>query len=284
MADLDERLREIARAAEPSIRLAGPEAVRARGRRRTIRTRAVTAVSAVLAAVALAIGSWQLLPGDDPTRTLPAGPPPSGRTESPAPDIAVEALLRPTALPFDAAARWKTVRTTDRLDSPLLDLEAGCRLTGLDGDAHPLPAAQRARVFQGRQAKETARHTINAYRTERDAVRVFNSLQEVLRTRCGLVRVGRPFSADYPGSVRKPTVRVYGSESDGSGGDRQVSLMRSGTEVAIVQVDGLGVFGASYVDMVATHCMSLSLWRLHPDMTPPPPQYKSNPEGAEQRC
>ncbi|MBI0300698.1 hypothetical protein JBE04_41175, partial [Streptomyces sp. PRKS01-29] len=41
MADLDERLRDIARDVEPSIRLADPEAVRARGRRRRARQRTV---------------------------------------------------------------------------------------------------------------------------------------------------------------------------------------------------------------------------------------------------
>ncbi|HEY3483657.1 MAG TPA: hypothetical protein VGL02_32745, partial [Streptomyces sp.] len=67
---VDERLRGLARDTESLVVLAGPAAARRRGERRSARHR--TAALSAAVALALAVGSWQLLPrlGADP----PAAP------------------------------------------------------------------------------------------------------------------------------------------------------------------------------------------------------------------
>lgn len=282
MADLEERLHDLLRAAEPSIRLAGPEDARARGGRRRARKRAAIAASAVFTAAAVAIGSWQLMPGDDPTRTLPAAPPSSHQSSAVVPDIPETALLPPTALPFDASARWKTTRTTTGIEAPLLDLGESCRLTGLDEGSGPTPAAQRGRVYKGREQDQHASHTINAYAEERDATSVFSLLEGTLTSHCGLrLATGDPGRPD--GSVNKPLVRTYTGVPGRGPTDTQVILMRSGSHVAVAQEQGAGLSG-EYTDGVSTYCMSVSLWRLHPTVTPSPPPYKYNPEHGQTRC
>ncbi|MFH8367667.1 hypothetical protein [Streptomyces sp. NPDC018031] len=285
MVDLEERLRDLARAAEPSIRLAGPEAARARGHRRRARKRAALAASAVFTAAAIAIGSWQLTPGDDPTRTLPAAPQQSARTPEAVPDIPEKALLPPSALPFDASARWKTARTTTDRAAPLLDLGGGCRFTGLDSDAGPTPSAQHARSYTGREKEQQATHTINAYPDEVDAVSVVSSLEQALTQRCGLQsKPGSPDDSDGSGgSTAKPLVKTFTGSAGQAPKNSQVVLMRSGNHVAVVQEQGAGL-GNEYTDGVSTHCMSVSLWRLRPSETPSPPPYRYNPELAQTRC
>ncbi|WP_431043550.1 hypothetical protein ACQUSR_17800 [Streptomyces sp. P1-3] len=287
MVDLEERLREIARATEPSIRLAGPEAARARGHRRRARKRVTIAASAVFTATALTIGSWQLLPGDDASRTLPAGPAPSPTTtaDTPATTAAVPsaALLPPAAMPFSAYAHWKSVRSTDGTDAPLLDVNKDCRLTGLDGNRTPVPRSQRARTYEGRKDDQKARHTINAYANERDAVTVYTALEETIRTRCGSPRGVGALDDKPSGSAKAPRITTYIWTPESAPEGMQVVLMRSGTRVAVVQAAGTPGF-AEYTDGVATYCMSVSLWRSQPSAASSPPPYESNPEEAKRRC
>ncbi|MFE1931393.1 hypothetical protein ACFW95_13680 [Streptomyces sp. NPDC059474] len=280
MAELDERLRDIARDVEPSIRLAGPEAVRARGRRRRARQRTAITAAAVLAVAAVTAGSWRLLPGDDSSRTLPAAPPAPRTDRVPGAQIPTSALLRPSALPFDAMMRWKTVDaaigSTDDGRAPLLDLSPSCRLDG------PRPLAQRTRGYQGRAA-EQARHTINAYASDGEAAKVFTSLEETLKDRCA-----RPKTVDTPSSsktaVGQPTTMTYGWHSPRAPHDAHVVLMRSGTRVGVLQAEGIGTPSGDYTDGPSAYCVSVALWRLDPTAAASPGPYRNNPEEAKRRC
>ncbi|WP_413808057.1 hypothetical protein [Streptomyces sp. OE57] len=280
MADLDERLRDIARDVEPSIRLAGPEAVRARGRRRRTRQRTAIAVAAVLAVAAVTAGSWRLLPGDGSTRTLPAAPPAPRTDRVPGAPIPASALLHPSALPFDAMMRWKTadstINLTDNGRAPLLDLSPSCRLDG------PRPLAQRTRDYQGREA-EQARHTINAYASDGEAAKVFASLEETLKDRCA-----RPKALGTSSSPKlaadEPTTMTYGWHSPRAPHDAQVVLMRSGTRVGVLQAGGIGSPSGDYTDGPSAYCISVSLWRLDPAATASPGPYRANPEEVKRRC
>ncbi|MCQ8834991.1 hypothetical protein [Streptomyces malaysiensis] len=286
MADLDERLRDIARGVEPSIRLAHPEAVRARGRRRRARQRAAITAAAVLAVAAVTAGSWRLLPGDDSTRTLPAAPPAPRTDRLPGAPIPASALLRPSALPFDAMTRWKTVgptvESTDATDTtgggraPLLDLSPGCRLDG------PHPLAQRTRDYQGRKA-ERARHTINAYASGGEAAKVFASLEQTLKDRCARPKALGTTPPAKP-TADRPTTITYGWRSSRAPHDAQVVLMRSGARVAVLQTEGIGSPSGDYTDGPSAYCVSVSLWRLDPTATASPGPYRSNPEEAKRRC
>ncbi|WP_262703427.1 MULTISPECIES: hypothetical protein [Streptomyces] len=279
MADLDERLRDIARDVEPSIRLAGPEAVRARGRRRLVRQRTAIAAAAVLAVAAVTAGSWRLLPGHDSTRTLPAAPPAPRTDRVPGAPIAASALLRPSALPFDAMMRWKTTDSTSSTDNgraPLLDLSPSCRLDG------PRPLAQRTRDYQGREA-EQARHTINAYASDGEAAKVFASLEETLKDRCARPKaLGTTSSPKLPAD--EPTTMTYGWHSPRAPHDAQVVLMRSGTRVGVLQAGGIGSPSGDYTDGPSAYCISVSLWRLDPTATASPGPYRANPEEVKRRC
>lgn len=283
MADLDERLRDIARGVEPSIRLARPEAVRARGRRRRARQRAAITAAAVLAVAAMTTGSWRLLPGDDSTRTLPAAPPAPRTDLVPGAPIPASALLRPSALPFDAMMRWKTVDpilnstgSTSDGRAPLLDLSPGCRLDG------PRPLAQRTRDYEGRKA-ERARHTINAYASDGEAAKVFASLEQTLNDRCARPKTLGTAPPAKPAADR-PTTITYGWHSSRAPYDAQVVLMRSGTRVAVLQAEGIGSPSGDYADGPSAYCVSVSLWRLDPTATASPSPYRSNPEEAKRRC
>ncbi|MFJ1997149.1 hypothetical protein [Streptomyces asiaticus] len=279
MADLDERLRDIARDVEPSIRLAGPEAVRARGRRRRARQRVTIAAAAVLAVAAVTAGSWRLLPGDDSTRTLPAAPPAPRTDRVPGAPIPASALLRPSALPFDAMMRWETADSATSTDSgpaPLLDLSPSCRLDG------PRPLAQRTRDYQGRKA-EQARHTINAYASDGEAAKVFASLEETLKDQCA-----RPKALGTTSSPKlaagRPTTMTYGWHSPRAPYDAHVVLMRSGTRVGVLQTQGIGSPSGDYTDGPSAYCISVSLWRLDPTATASPGPYRANPEEVKRRC
>ncbi|MBU3865642.1 hypothetical protein KN815_16620 [Streptomyces sp. 4503] len=280
MAELDERLRDIARDIEPSIRLAGPEAVRARGRRRRARQRTAITAAAVLAVAAVTAGSWRLLPGDDSSRTLPAAPPAPRTDRVPGAQIPTSALLRPSALPFDAMMHWKTVDaaigSADGGRAPLLDLSPSCRLDG------PRPLTQRTRDYQGR-ATEQARHTINAYASDGEAAKVFTSLEETLKDRCA-----RPKTVDTPSSsktaVGRPTTMTYGWHSPRAPHDAHVVLMRSGTRVGVLQAESIGTPSGDYTDGPSAYCVSVALWRLDPTATASPGPYRNNPEEAKRRC
>ncbi|KUJ65119.1 hypothetical protein ACZ90_50895 [Streptomyces albus subsp. albus] len=282
MADLDERLQDLVRAAEPSIRLAGPAAARARGHRRRVRKRAALAASAVFTAAALTIGSWQLTPGDDPTRTLPAAPPPTPAPRT-AQDIPAAALLPASAVPFVKFARWQVGRTTDTVTAPLLDLPGKCTFTGLGTAETPRPVEQRARSYIGWKKDQRAQHVINAYTDGHEASQVFTALERTLTSECGLHRIGTP-PQEPSGTVTDPLLMTFAWTSDDAPHGIQVVLMRAGADLAVLQAKELGGYSAEYADGITTYCMSVALWRLHPTATSSPPPYKLNPEAGQQRC
>ncbi|MEU1946191.1 hypothetical protein ABZ554_28135, partial [Streptomyces sp. NPDC020125] len=194
--------------------------------------------------------------------------------------IPTSALLRPSALPFDAMMRWKTVDaaigSTDDGRAPLLDLSPSCRLDG------PRPLAQRTRGYQGRAA-EQARHTINAYASDGEAAKVFTSLEETLKDHCA-----RPKTVDTPSSsktaVGQPTTMTYGWHSPRAPHDAHVVLMRSGTRVGVLQAEGIGTPSGDYTDGPSAYCVSVALWRLDPTAAASPSPYRNNPEEAKRRC
>ncbi|WP_432587280.1 hypothetical protein ABVG11_17405 [Streptomyces sp. HD1123-B1] len=279
MADLDDRLRDLARAAEPSIRLAGPEAARARGHRRRIRQRLTLAVSAALTAAAVAIGSWLLLPDHGSSHSRPAAPPAPRKSVSAA-RIPASALLPPSALPFNGEMQWKAAGSTAGGRTPLLDLSDSCRFDG------PEPLTQRSRAYDAQRPGRKgpgARHTINAYTSERQATKVFTTLERTLKKSC----VSRSLTTSKDPAKHAPdgqTVRTYTWPGGAPKHHAQVVLMRSGTEVAVLQTLGLSAMAAEYTDGPSDYCMSVSLWRLDPSASASPGPYEPNPEEAQRRC
>ncbi|MFC0598526.1 hypothetical protein [Streptomyces palmae] len=280
MVDLEERLHDLVRAAEPSIRLAGPEAARTRGQRRRVRRRASIAASAVFTATALTLGSWQLLPDHGPPRTLPAAPPTAPKT---AHDIPASALLPASAVPFERSARWKADGSTDTVTAPLLDLPGKCRLTGLDTARTPRPVEQRSRSYSGRQEGQQARHTINAYAQEQKAAQVFTALEKALVSECGLHQIGFP-AHERSGSAGNPMVKTFAWSSDNAPHGIQVVLMRAGSKLGILQAKELEGFSAESADDLTTYCTSVALWRLHPTAASSPPPYEPDPEAGRKAC
>ncbi|WKX71197.1 hypothetical protein [Streptomyces sp. XD-27] len=157
-------------------------------------------------------------------------------------------------------------------------------MTGLDGDRAPAPVSQRTRTYEGRRGDQKARHTISVYASERDAITVFTALANTLRARCG---VNWPTDRDIApsGSAADPLIhKFFVRTSHASPEDVEVVPMRSGTRVAVVQVAGIDGFAREYIDGVADHCLSVSLWRTQPSASPSPSLYKNNPEEAARRC
>lgn len=106
---IDDRLRELARDTEPLVVLAGAAAARRHGERRRARRR--TGAVSLVAALALAVGCWQFLPGlrtgADPTvpaASTPASPSPAALTT-----VLDAELLPPEALPLYPKWRWEEV-------------------------------------------------------------------------------------------------------------------------------------------------------------------------------
>ena len=106
---IDERLRQLARDTEPLVILAGSAAARRRGESRRARRRAGAAC--LVAALALGIGSWQLLPrlGSGRTGTLPAATVPAPTSGESLVDRLQRELLPPSALPLYPTRQWEVV-------------------------------------------------------------------------------------------------------------------------------------------------------------------------------
>ncbi|MBY8881546.1 hypothetical protein [Actinacidiphila acidipaludis] len=106
---VDERLRQLARETEPLVVLAGPAAARRRGEHRRARRRAGAAC--LVAALALGVGSWQLLPrlGSGRTGTQPAATAPAPASSESLADRLQRELLPPSALPLYPKRQWEVV-------------------------------------------------------------------------------------------------------------------------------------------------------------------------------
>ncbi|MFI9099173.1 hypothetical protein ACIGXA_01515 [Streptomyces fildesensis] len=247
MADpLDDRLRDLARDTEPLIVLAGPADVRRRGERRRARRR-LGAVAAV-AAAALAVGSWAVLPRLESGAQTPAV---SG---SPSPDPLpteplTDALLPPTALPWDSYWRWRTVAG---------DVSAKISLMHCGASLYD-PASASVRFYQG-NANSSARYAVHALDDEAKATAELNRIRDELG-KCGLV-------AAYTGKegVAMNTVfRIYAATKQG-GQVSQVWLADRGRFVSVLQVVLPATAGPNppYFDGTPVQCMARSLEKLAP--------------------
>ncbi|MCZ4096486.1 hypothetical protein [Streptomyces sp. H39-C1] len=263
MADpLDDRLRDLARDTEPLILLAGPADVRRRGERRRARRR-VGAV-AVVAAAALAVGSWAVLP------RLESGAQPPAVSGSPSPDpLPTEpltgALLRPTALPWDSYWHWRTVAGDVSAKIPLMH----CGTSLYD------PASASVRFYQG-NANSSARYAIHDLGDGAKAAAELNRIRDELG-KCGLVAA---YTGKEEGTM-ETVFRVYATTKLGSQVS-QVWLADRGRYVSVLQV----VMPASarpnppYFDGTPVQCMARSLEKLVPPSVPATPTPSTSPSSA----
>jgi len=223
---IDERLRQLARDTEPLVILAGPAAARGRGERRTARRR--TAAVGVVAALALGVGSWQLLPrlGGDGSGALPAATvsvPASGE----APSARLEAeLLPPSALPMYPKLQWEAL--PDAIAAA--KYPESCPVSGLHGEA--LAEAGRAyRAVDG----TVAHYHLYAMPSDAAARQQMATLDLLIKAKCGWSEGSDPGNAPDLGS------RWTGSEYRGL--HSTVMVERHGAYIAVLDLtspDGKG--------------------------------------------
>lgn len=274
MAELDKHLRDLVDAAEPAVRLADPGAVRSRAKRRTARRRAAAAGSSVFTTAALAFACWQLPPAGtaaEPDRHIPAQAPSPVPVPTPL-GIDTGALLPPTGLLADAAARWKATGTSTESGQPLLAPNGHCPVVQPGSPPLPRSAAQASRDYLSSSSGATARHALARYPDESSAAAAFSALERTLRGRCGLAwaAVG--------------SVSLYSSAADGSRPDIQIMVTRSGTFLSIVHMEGPDLFTRGHLDHPAVWCMRLSLGRLDPAATAPPMHPDARTAREQRRC
>lgn len=251
MADpLDDRLRDLARDTEPLIVLAGPADVRRRGERRRARRR-VGAV-AVVAAAALAVGSWAVLPRLENGAQTPAV---SG-SPSPDPlptDPLTGELLPPTALPWDSFWHWRTAAGDVSAKIPLMQ----CGRSLYD------PASASVRFYQGNE-NSSARYSIQALGDEAKAAAELNRIRDELG-KCGLIAA----YTGKEGATMETVFRAYGATKQG-GQLSQVWLANRGRFVSLLQVvmPASKGPGPPSFDGMPVQCMTRSLERLAPPTVP----------------
>lgn len=195
MADeLDDRLRDLARDAEPLVVLAGPQAARIRGERRRARRRA--AAASVAAALALTVGGWQLLPRLDGTGTRAATPagtatsvpdPPAGTLPA-----RIEAALLPAAsLPYGVKWQWSVVTP----------LKAAHFLPSCVVEPAAAPEAEADRTYTSQLTSALAQYRLLAFADTTTAVAQAGALLTRMRAACG---ISAPSSPDTPSSSDTP--------------------------------------------------------------------------------
>jgi hypothetical protein len=250
----EDRLRELARDTEPLVALAGPEAARRRGERRTSRQRAGAA--SLAAALALAIGCWQLLPhsGGSGRGSLPAatGTAPAG------PSALRDALLPESALPGYPKYAWKPIPDADGAGFP--DTCAVPSLHGLLGQA--------SRTYYDAHDGLVARYRLYAFTDESTAAAQAHLVDARFTAKCA------PGGA-AAGDGRAPQGRIgYHGLSDPKRATR-TWMDRQGVYLAILSLTGTGNPAAPYSDYGSTDswpelCITRSLDRL--DTGTPPDQ------------
>ncbi|MDF9815737.1 hypothetical protein [Streptomyces sp. SPB162] len=258
MADpLDDRLRDLARDTGPLIVLAAPADVRRRGERRRARRR-VGAV-AVVAAAALAVGTWAVVPRLENGAQAPM----VGGSPSPDPlpteDLSGE-MLRPTALPWDSVWQWHIAP-----EGVAADAKAKIPLM-LCGTSLYDPASASVRFFLGNETS-SARHTVHALRDEAAADTELDRVSTELG-KCGLVSSYR--SGKEEGVATQAVLRVYGVTKR-DGWQSQVWLAVKGRYMSLLQVVTPVIAGLNtpYSDGTPVVCMTRSLDRLAPSRAAP---------------
>ncbi|MCZ4121427.1 hypothetical protein [Streptomyces sp. H39-S7] len=254
MADpLDDRLRDLARDTEPLIVLAGPADVRRRGERRRARRR-VGAV-AVVAAAALAVGSWLVVPRLENGAQTPM----VGGSSSPDPlpaDVLAGELLRPTALPWDSVWHWRTGSPAATAKLPLMR----CGTSLYD------PASASVRFYLGNETSG-ARYTVHGLRDAEAAAAELDRVRAELG-KCGVV----PSYGGKDGMTTEAVLRVYGATKK-DGWLSQVWLATKGRYVSLLQTVTPVIVGVNtpYLDGTPLLCMFRSLDRLAPSRAPGTP-------------
>lgn len=211
-AGIDRRLRELARDAEPLVVLAGPAAARGRGERR--RSRRTGGVLALVAAVVLAAGSWQLVPrlagnGHGGTATTPAA-------TVPAPDpLTLVQRLRArlpsvAAMPLYPSYPWRVVP-----EGSSAKFEEPCPVGALEAAA----AARASRVYADAKRQFTAFVHLYAYADDAHAVAAVARFEQAGRNTCwpdglkdGPAGRGGGIGAGLPAG---PVADAYGTSADG---------------------------------------------------------------------
>lgn len=228
---VDRRLRQLARDTEPLVVLTGPAAARRRGERRTARRR-IGAVG-LAAALALGIGSWQLLPrlGADRAGTMPAATVSAPTPQADLPARLQAELLPPGALPSYSTRLWEAVPGT----LAAAKYRETCPLGALD--LHAL--AEASRVYRSKDGL-VAYYRLYALPTPESADQVRTELDGLIKGKCGAVQ---GLGADGTLPFGK------GSYAQGSGGSAAgaegkvptstVFLQSSGSYVAVLDISGV---------------------------------------------
>jgi hypothetical protein len=264
MADeLDDRLRDLARDAEPLVVLAGPQAARTRGELRRARRR--TGAAAVAAALALAVGGWQLLPrldGGGDGGVPSAATATAGRTPSQLEQRLGTRLLPASALPYAATWRW-TVMTPEQAAKAA----PSCPSLAADG-----ASAVVTRGYAAPAVSAVAHYYLAAYGDADTAGSKAAELRKILLPRCGLV-------ATVPGSGG--SMAVEGASKDRTG--VTVWVQSLGPYVAALFVTAPGDPRSRFQDTGIEKCLAASLHGLDPGAvrTTPPGAADKGAAGGE---
>lgn len=252
---LDERLLDLARATEPLIVLAGPDAARHRGERRRARRR-LAAVGAV-AALALGAGCWQLLPdgGAGRDRSAPAASSSAGPLPGP-PGTLDSALLPPTSLPTLAGRQWKVV-------APALAAAKYVKQCPAVPDKG-MPFDQAQRVYRADDGS-IGHYDLYAFLSDGSAQKAAGLLYQEIRAKC------EPAHRD---SYVQDGGTTLGLLVNAVTGQDSVWLDHRGRYVAVLQIQGPRVPDGKAAGDVTTGtpwaCIESSLKRLAPQGTPSP--------------
>lgn len=264
---IDEQLRGLARDTESLVVLAGPDAARRLGERRSARRRTGALSAAV--ALALAVGSWQLLPrlGADP-HGAPVG---SGAGPTSAPKTLTarlaDELLPASALPMFPKWTWRTIPepTVGKLLG-LCDVAPSSGVTA---------SATRAYATDGGQA---AVYRLYAFGTAEDAAKAEVAVSMALKGKCRVELTSHADAKTPQGPAE------YRGESVGSSG-LQVWMRRQGNYVAVLFVFGPGNLQTQKSDSLYDNawpqkCIAGSLNRLASGTSTPTPTPTGTPTGT----
>lgn len=245
---IDERLRGLARDTESLVVLAGPAAARRLGERRSARSR--TAVLSAAVALALAVGSWQLLPrlgADPPATPASGGVSPSGTAKTLAAKLDAE-LLPASALPLYPKWPWQVIPADSA--PKIRDL---CPVAPPGGTT---ATATRAYVTN---TGVSAVYDLYAFDSSVSAYSAMMKMAENLKAKCELVLTSGTDAKDpaSPGSFR----------GQRAGATAQVWLDRQGTYLGVLFLFGPGNLPGDKSDLVygtagPEQCITESLNRL----------------------
>jgi hypothetical protein len=252
---LDEQLRDLARATEPLVVLAGPAAARHRGERRRARGR--TAAVGAVAALALGVGCWQLLPGAGAGRDrgAPAASP-SGTWTSDLPASLDSVLLPTSSLPFLPGRHWQAIPSAEAAAK----FPTACPAGPDDG-----PYDQAGRVYSADDGS-LAHYRLYAFPDAKTASLEAGSLFRQISKEC-VHALGGKYADD------NETTAIF--QSTTRGGQTAFWLDHRDRYVALLEVQGPLIPDGDKAGAFAyTHgpwtCIDTSLKRLAPRWTPSP--------------